>query len=437
MEKDIPISQAWDILVESPIKLPLAISYVGYLLTTVLTACEMMSATNSRPSASASRQTPSPHNHPSRIETRSRTADIVRNPSSEDGSPSSAEGGSFYRSNNMMASGNNTGRGKRDSRIKAVSYGSVKVSGPGSDSRAGVSSNEDTVESTSSGNSTRRSFYILLFLALLSRLCLLPLEAIFFGLSIKSSNPGVIFFRTFPDLSFFSAFSLLVLFYAQLAGTASASGPHGLSVILQRPGYFRNGNVFLYLCYFVFLSITVLFPTKLSPKSFQSIMWLFLCLLYLLLFVILAYFGPVLLSFLRPSLAKRSGLAFRLITMCILCILIFVSRSITFGLAGFNLKIKCSFIVIPSGFVKISSYSAPILFVRHSVGYILLEVIPSLIILFMMHQRRPTSTYTISNIGDSSLPGSGRYTQIPASDVTDAMGRRVQAMTTKQTNLSV
>lgn len=242
------------------------------------------------------------------------------------------------------------------------------------------------------------------------------------------------FVRTLPDLVFASAFSLLVLFYAQLAGTASGGGPRGLSLILLRPGYFRNGNIIVYVGYFVLLFLTVLYPGSLSQHIFQSVVWLVLSVLYFVLLALLAYFGPVLVSLLRPSLDKRSGLAIRLIAMCIICSLIFLSRGISFASAVIHDDIRFTHGSVPIHLVKIDTESDPDVFLQDCVGYVLLEIIPSLAILFMMHQKRRS----FANSNDDTVMNGSRYqaiTQQQGSGM-DGNSRRMQIPSKQSTDLA-
>jgi len=245
---------------------------------------------------------------------------------------------------------------------------------------------------SSSGDSTRKAFYKLIFIALVSRLVLLPLEAFYFSPAspyvhsengMCTSSPMCIVSRTLPDLAFASAFSLLVLFYAQLAGTAAGGGPRGLSSILIRKGLFEAFNAIIYGTYGLLFLFTGIIPL-IQYNIFQAVVWSMLCIIYLLLFVTLSYFGPVLVMLLKPSLARRSALACRLIFMCALCALVFLSRTITFGLAIWKADIRYTHGVVPNLVIPLSSYGS--MFGRDALGYALLELLPSLAILIIMHQ---------------------------------------------------
>jgi len=239
---------------------------------------------------------------------------------------------------------------------------------------------------------------------------LLPLEGYYLGMGTDPNSSGCMLARTLPFLIFASAFSLLVLFYAQLAGTASSGGPRGLSLILLRPGYFRNGNIFFYFVYFILLLLTLIYPGKLSQNIFQSVLWVILSVLYFTLLALLVYFGPVLVGLLRPSLEKRSGLAIRLIAMSILCCLVFLSRAISFGLAVGHEEIEFTHSVFGMQLINIDRENKPHLFVQDCLGYTIIELVPSLLILFMMHQKRRLPS--TQPVGDDVVRDGGRYMPI-------------------------
>jgi hypothetical protein len=273
--------------------------------------------------------------------------------------------------------------------------GSVMSSGVGRDGAGGPSDGESK-DSQSSGDSTRRAFFNLLFIALLSRLLLLPVQAFFFSPSSHDihpdsgmcmSLPACIFSRTLPDICFASAFSLLVLFYAQLAGTASGGGPQGLSYILTRRRLFQMANIIVYAIYTLLFIFTAFVP-HVPYALFQTSIWSMLCIIYAALLLTLSYFGPQLLKLLRPSLARRSALAMRLITTCIVCAAVFFSRTVCFAIAVYDTDYKWAHGIVAS---SISSDAYRTQFDQNLLGYTMLELLPSVIILAMMHQRAPRS----------------------------------------------
>lgn len=288
--------------------------------------------------------------------------------------------------------------------------GSVMSSAVGRDG-AGGSSAAESKDGQSSGDSTRRAFFNLLFIALLSRLLLLPVQAFFFSPSSHDihpdsgmcmSLPACIFSRTLPDMCFASAFSLLVLFYAQLAGTASGGGPQGLSYILTRRRLFQTANIIVYAIY-TFLFIFTAFVPHVPYALFQTCIWSMLCFIYAALLGTLSYFGPQLLKLLRPSLARRSALAMRLSTTCIVCAAVFLSRTVCFAIAVYDTDYKWTHGIVASA---IPSHAYQRQFDQNLLGYTMLELLPSVIILAMMHQRAPRS-------GSSQSPSAAAGTTPP------------------------
>eukprot|EP00550_Attheya_septentrionalis_P003132 CAMPEP_0198284622 /NCGR_PEP_ID=MMETSP1449-20131203/4078_1 /TAXON_ID=420275 /ORGANISM="Attheya septentrionalis, Strain CCMP2084" /LENGTH=370 /DNA_ID=CAMNT_0043981783 /DNA_START=322 /DNA_END=1431 /DNA_ORIENTATION=+ len=192
------------------------------------------------------------------------------------------------------------------------------------------------------------------------------------GLCTESA--GCIVSRTLPDLCFGSAFSLLVLFYAQLAATAAGGARAGSahSYYVLEGHFFRTANMFVYGSYailFLLMSLWVHIHHDIDPNNnninnnnnnnnnnndtvdhamtststthyqmFQAIVWGLLCVLYMALFWAVVYFGPALLHLVQPSLVQRqrSALARRLVGTCALCGMVFLGRSIVFAWATFQ-----------------------------------------------------------------------------------------------------
>lgn len=216
------------------------------------------------------------------------------------------------------------------------------------------------------------------------------------------SSPACIFSRTFPDMCFASAFSLLVLFYAQLAGTASGGGPRGLSYFLTRRKLFQMCNTVVFTIYALLYIFTAFVP-HVPYALFQTCIWSMLCLIYATLLVTLSYFGPVLLNLLRPSLARRSALALRLSATCFVCAAVFLSRTICFAIAVYATDYRWTH-GIRSSDISDSAYKNQ--FNENVLGYTLFELLPSVVILAMMHQRSPRS-------GSSQSPSAAAGTTPP------------------------
>ena len=214
-------------------------------------------------------------------------------------------------------------------------------------------------EGQSSGDSTRRAFVGLLLLALLSRAVLLPVQAWFYypppppggdggqggggrqpqlrhieptsGLCVGSAL--CVLSRTLPCLTFATAFSLLVLYYAQLAGTAGGGGPRGYwAEALTSRSFFRACNSAMYSVYGLAYLAAAYVP-GVPYGLFQTVVWSMLCGVYLALLGCLGWFGPVLLRLLRPSLERRTALALRLSATCAVCAAVFLARAVFLGRA--------------------------------------------------------------------------------------------------------
>lgn len=160
----------------------------------------------------------------------------------------------------------------------------------------------------STGDTTRSMFYRLLCVALFSRTALLPLEA-----SAKSFYWQLVA-ETFPEMTFASAWTLLVSFFVQLVGTAAGTAT-----------YTKPSIVIYLIAYGIYL---ILILTDNWNDHASVLLYAVLCCIYAALFGTLLYFGPRLVSMLQPSLVRRSGLAIRLIVCVAICMIAFAARSV-------------------------------------------------------------------------------------------------------------
>lgn len=160
----------------------------------------------------------------------------------------------------------------------------------------------------SSGNSTRSMFYRLLLFALISRTVLIPVGGIVESVYWKFVA------KTFPEMTFASAWTLLVSFLVQLVGTASGTGI-----------YTQPSLMIQVIAYGIYLVLTLV--SLHAHGAFVSV-YAILCFIYVILFGSLLYFGPRLVSILYPSLLRRSSLALRLVCCCIICLLVFATKAV-------------------------------------------------------------------------------------------------------------
>ena len=251
------------------------------------------------------------------------------------------------------------------------------------------------------------------------------------------SAPGCIVSRTLPDLVFASAFSLIVIFYAQLASSVIPSSPttndstdtkrkfnclSELGKALTIKGLYKVWNMILY-AFYGFLLFFGIIPL-ISTVAFQYIMYSMLTLIYFSLFSLLSYFGLLLYSTLKSSFNRRSALSKRLVGMCAVCITVFGSRTLGFGLALWNTSLsykkETNYVHLfnfdkndggdndnanSDRYTSYTSYNSwTSHFGRDAVQDFIIELIPSLIILAMMHQRKPRRTVSGGDINSNCSP---------------------------------
>lgn len=198
-------------------------------------------------------------------------------------------------------------------------------------------------EEGSSGDTNRTLFYKLLAIALLSRLVFIPISVYCDGDMFQ------LVADTLPQLTFASAWALLVAFFAQLVGTASGT------VATTHP------SLLIHLaCYITYVILVILYWWN---DSAAVLLEAGLCCLYAALFGTLIYFGPKLVMILHPSLERQSGLAVRLVAACCIGNVVFLAKSISLGLA----------VVVPSS-------TNPPWYI-----YGVLEFLPTCLLLVMMH----------------------------------------------------
>lgn len=200
----------------------------------------------------------------------------------------------------------------------------------------------------SSAEWTRSRFRRLLLVAMTSRAIMIPVQ--------MWSKPIWAQFvaDTIPEMTFASAWTLLVSFFVQLVGVASGTGTSA-----------SPGLVIQVTAYVVY---AVVMGTYFWNPVASVLLYALLCCIYAALFGTSLYFCPRLLFLLQPSLSRHSALAIRLISCSFLCVMVFGARTI-----GFARKVV-----------------APPDQVSWWWEYGVLELIPSIVCLVMMHPKAPT-----------------------------------------------
>lgn len=171
---------------------------------------------------------------------------------------------------------------------------------------------------------------------------------------------------TLPQMTFASAWTLLVSFFVQLVGVAMGTGTSA-----------STGMVIQITAYVVYV---ILIATYFWNPVATVLLYALLCCIYAALFGTTLYFCPRLLTLLQPSLARHSGLAMRLAACSLLCVFVFGGR--TFGLAR--------------------KVVAPPHHVSWWWQYGALELIPSILFLVMMH---PNSSRMSNGANQQSTSG--------------------------------
>jgi hypothetical protein len=200
-------------------------------------------------------------------------------------------------------------------------------------------------DDSSSGDTNRSLFYKLLGIALLSRVIFLPISMYCDGEMIQ------LVADTLPQLTFASAWALLVAFFVQLVGTATGTmaSPHPSLLIHVA-------------CYITYVILVVVYWWN---DAAAVLLEAGLCCLYAALFGTLIYFGPKLVVILHPSLERQSGLSVRLILCCTVGLVVFLSKSISLART----------VVVPSS-------NNPSWYI-----YGILELMPACLLLVMMHPK--------------------------------------------------
>lgn len=175
---------------------------------------------------------------------------------------------------------------------------------------------------------------------------------------------------TLPDMTFATAWTLLVSFFVQLVGVALGTGAS------TNPGMI----VLQATAYIVYVALVATFFTN---QIAAVLLYALLCCIYAALFGTTMYFCPRLLTLLRPSLSEHSGLAIRLATCSILCVFIFGSRTL-----GFARKVV-----------------SPPQVVLWWWEYGVLELIPSVLFLIMM--RPNVNRVSSGSLGNNNTPPTG------------------------------
>jgi hypothetical protein len=236
-------------------------------------------------------------------------------------------------------------------------------------------------------------------LSLILRLILLPIQRTY---SDKPNNDVTITVsRSLPTLTSMIAYTILTFFYAQVVFMASGKVNNANTL-----KHFRQSLVqTIYGIYGSIIFFNSVIPT-ISNKWFDILVWGMLCLYHFSLLFSMSYFGFLLLSFLKTNLT--GGLGLRLIGMGAICTMTFLLRSILEGLVIISTYMTANgldgsnLVPLSLGDGKWNS-----VFGRDVVGYIILEWLPAMLILYILHRSNGGDNSNSNGAGTRSRNGMG------------------------------
>lgn len=253
------------------------------------------------------------------------------------------------------------------------------------------------------GELNRRLFYKYLLLSQIFRLVLLPLSYVFPSTYQITS----IVSQTLPTLSSALSYIILVLFYAQVAITASG-GANGGVPTGPGIGMSGNGNVngstsasgsstgrgifylehidwilsrLVYAGYALIVALNCVIPI-LTGEVLELLIWIILCVMYIVLFITMSFYGSQIMTMLGGNMGD--GLGCRLLSMSTICCIGFALRAIVYGWDVYRGISGCGrlFPDLPTWW----NGSDEVEFGRNAVGYLTMEWLPALSVLALMHR---------------------------------------------------
>ena len=241
--------------------------------------------------------------------------------------------------------------------------------------------------------------------------------------------------QTLPDMTFASAFGLLIVFCAQVAYAALPLSPQpsdgsigaddnaenvangntspqparnddfnkqqSVAYRVQLRNLFDScagcarktltskitffmWNTILLISFLAIFFVALAIPT-ISLDEFEICLWLLLVGVYSLLSLVLIYTGALLMKALRPGMLQRKGvnsLALRLIGMCALLGCVFLDRLISFSIVAQRACVPRNNEEENGQFVSLALYR------RDAISYVFFELLPVLFILRIMHRKK-------------------------------------------------
>jgi hypothetical protein len=359
-----------------------------YLLTAILTYIEYRSTFHplgKRRQGSHTSRASYPSPHPRGEETsnsgtmnRSRRFPISVTPGSTATSSSSAANFNIPSSTAKYGTSDGTSNPYFDSRDNSASphlQGGSDMSSPSFRTR---------------GELHRRLFYRFLLYSLLMRTICLPLGYLFFETNEQITS---IVSWTLPTVSSALASLMLVLFLAHVVATLNGRHDWGQGFFQQ---YISQS---VYSIYATIVALNCVIPV-LTSRILLLTLWGILCGVYLGLFVSMVMYTVSIMKMLSGSMPWVVGS--RLIAMSTVCSLAFILRSVFYGWETYN-----GIVMEETEWISDQIFGDEMTFYRTVMGYLVLELLPVVIVLSLMHRKKMTRMDAV----DSQMAGYGMDAQ--------------------------
>lgn len=240
------------------------------------------------------------------------------------------------------------------------------------------------------GELHRRLFYRFLLYSLLMRTICLPLGYLFFETNEQITS---IVSWTLPTVSSALASLMLVLFLAHVVATLNGRHDWGRGFFQQ---YISQG---VYSIYATIVALNCVIPV-LTSRILLLTLWGILCGVYLGLFVSTVMYTVLIMKMLRGSMPWVVGS--RLIAMSTVCSLAFILRSVFYGWETYN-----GIVMEETEWISNQIFGDEMTFYRTVMGYLVLELLPFVIVLSLIHRKKMTPM----DVVDSQMAGYGMDAQ--------------------------
>jgi hypothetical protein len=222
----------------------------------------------------------------------------------------------------------------------------------------------------------------------------------------------IIVSQSLPTLISMISYTILICFYAQV--TYMASGKQRSNFYNITIPWIQNKLAqYIFIIYACIIFCNSVVPI-LSNQLMDVLIWIIILIFHLCLLISMSYFGVTLIYILDSNVS--GGLGLRLIGMCVVCVISFVLRSFIDALELYKVlllegqqpqqhggELNDVIILLPQFSLHYFNKMWNSSFGRDVMGYIMLEWVPAIIVLAMMHKSpSKQSTNHINNLDVSN-----------------------------------